>query len=40
LRQGKYLLGLDIETLQTLVAVNLLFSGQAVFYVSRERRHL
>jgi H+-transporting ATPase len=40
LAAGKYLLRLDIETLRTLVVVTLVFSGQAVFYVSRERRHL
>jgi H+-transporting ATPase len=37
---GKYVLGLDILTLRTLTVVTLVFSGQAVFYVARERRHL
>jgi H+-transporting ATPase len=37
---GKFYLGLGTETLQTLVVVTLVFSGQAVFYASRERRHL
>ncbi len=37
---GKYLLGLDPEVLRTLTVVTLVFSGQAVFYVARERRHL
>jgi H+-transporting ATPase len=37
---GKYLIGLDTGTLQTLAVVTLVFSGQAVFYVARERRRL
>lgn len=37
---GKYLLGLDLMTLRTLTVVTLVFSGQAVFYVSRERQHI
>lgn len=37
---GKYRLGLDIKTLQTLAAVTLVFSGQAVFYVVRDRQRL
>ena len=37
---GKYFLGLGIETLQTLSIVTLIFSGQAILYVVRERRHL
>ncbi len=37
---GKFVLGFDTETLRTLAVVTLVFSGQAVFYVSRERRHL
>ena len=37
---GRFTLGLDNLTLQTLTVVTLVFSGQAVFYVSRERRHL
>jgi H+-transporting ATPase len=37
---GKYALGLDIGTLRTLTVVTLVFSGQSVLYVARERRHL
>jgi H+-transporting ATPase len=37
---GKYHLGLALETLQTLSIVTLIFSGQAILYVVRERRHL
>jgi len=37
---GKLLLHLDTPALQTLTVVTLVFSGQAVFYVSRERQHL
>jgi H+-transporting ATPase len=37
---GKYLLGFGLETLQTLSIVTLIFSGQAILYVVRERRHL
>ena len=37
---GKYRLQLDIETLQTLTLVTLVFSGQALFYVVRERDRL
>ena len=37
---GKFRLDLGIEALQTLSAVTLVFSGQAVFYVVRERRRL
>jgi H+-transporting ATPase len=37
---GKYVLGFDIGTLQTLSIVSLIFGGQAVLYVVRERRHL
>jgi H+-transporting ATPase len=37
---GKFVLGLDTLTLRTLTVVTLVFSGQAVFYVARERRHL
>jgi H+-transporting ATPase len=35
---GKFCLDLGMETLRTLAAVTLVFSGQAVFYVVRERR--
>ena len=37
---GRFILHLDAATLQTLTVVMLVFSGQAVFYVSRERRRL
>jgi H+-transporting ATPase len=37
---GRFELGLDNDTLRTLTVVTLVFSGQAIFYVSRERRHL
>jgi H+-transporting ATPase len=37
---GKFWLELTTGALQTLVVVTLVFSGQAVFYVARERRHL
>ncbi len=37
---GKFTFLLNPETLRTLAVVTLVFSGQAVFYVSRERRHL
>ena len=34
---GKFAIGLDMDTLRTLTVVTLVFSGQAVFYVARER---
>jgi H+-transporting ATPase len=37
---GKYALHLGISALQTLSLVTLIFSGQAILYVVRERRHL
>ncbi len=37
---GKFRLGLDTAALRTLAAVTLVFAGQAVFYVVRERRRL
>ena len=37
---GKYWLNLPVATLQTLTPVMLVFNGQAVFYVVRERRRL
>jgi H+-transporting ATPase len=37
---GKYQLGLDIGPLRTLTMVTLVFSGQAIFYVVRERKRL
>ena len=33
------MLGLDTETLRTLTVITLVFSGQALFYVARERQH-
>ena len=36
---GKFVLGFDILALRTLTVLILVFSGQAVFYVARERRH-
>jgi H+-transporting ATPase len=40
LATGRLVLGLDSNALRTLTVVTLVFSGQAIFYVSRERRHL
>jgi H+-transporting ATPase len=37
---GRFIFNLDTGTLQTLTVVTLVFSGQAVFYVARERQHL
>jgi H+-transporting ATPase len=37
---GRFVLGLDSDTLRTLTVVTLVYSGQAIFYVSRERRYL
>lgn len=37
---GRFILRFDAATLPTLAVVTLVFSSQAVFYVSRERRHL
>lgn len=37
---GKYHLGLDLKSLQTLSIVTLIFTGQAILYVVRDRRHL
>ncbi len=37
---GRFVLGLDGASLRTLTVVTLVYSGQAIFYVSRERRHL
>ena len=37
---GRFVLSLDSDTLRTLTVVTLVYSGQAIFYVSRERRHL
>jgi len=35
---GKDYLHLELERLRTLTLVNLVFSGQAIYYVVRERR--
>ncbi len=40
LSTGRFRLGLDTASPRTLTVVTLVFSGQAVFYVARERRHL
>jgi len=40
LATGRFVLHLDPAVLRTLTVVTLVFSSQAVFYVSRERRHL
>ncbi len=37
---GRFVFNLDTATLRTFTAATLVCSGQAVFYVSRERRHL
>jgi H+-transporting ATPase len=37
---GKYWLDLDLGALRTLTVATLVLSGQAIFYVSRERHHL
>lgn len=37
---GKDYLQLDLETLRTLTMVNLVVSGQAIYYVVRERRRI
>ncbi len=37
---GRFAVGLDTEALRTMAVVTLVFSGQAVFYVSRERQHI
>jgi H+-transporting ATPase len=40
LATGKFAIGLGTSALQTLTVATLVFSGQAVFYVARERQHL
>lgn len=37
---GQYRLGMDLDALRTLAVIVTGFSGQAVFYAVRERRHL
>ncbi|MGI4950509.1 MAG: HAD-IC family P-type ATPase [Janthinobacterium lividum] len=39
LATGTFIFHLDTATLQTLTVATLVFGGQAVFYVARERRH-
>ncbi len=39
LAAGKFVLKLDAVSLQTVAVATLVFGGQAVFYVARERRH-
>jgi H+-transporting ATPase len=40
LATAKFALGFDTGMLRTVAVVTLVFSGQAVFYVAREREHL
>jgi H+-transporting ATPase len=40
LASGKFLMGLDTETLRSFTVITLVFGGQAVFYVARERQHI
>ncbi|WP_260858909.1 HAD-IC family P-type ATPase [Paraburkholderia sp. BCC1885] len=40
LSTGKFVIGLDTNSLRTLAVVTLVFSSQAIFYVVRERQHL
>jgi H+-transporting ATPase len=40
LAAGRYVFSIDVASLPTLTVITLVFSGQAVFYVTRERRHL
>ncbi len=37
---GRFVWDLGSDAMRTLTVVTLVFSGQAIFYVSRERRHL
>lgn len=37
---GKYRMGFDLDQLRTLAIVTLVFSGQAILYVVRERRRM
>jgi len=37
---AKYLLGMNTDSLRTVAVVTLVFSGQAVFYMAREREHI
>jgi H+-transporting ATPase len=40
LATAKFSLGLDTATLRTVTVATLVFGGQAVFYVARERQHI
>jgi len=40
LATGKYYFALDIDSLRTFTVVTLVCSGQAIFYVARERKHI
>ena len=40
LATGKFVLGLDTDALRTVAVITLVFSGQAVFYVARERQRM
>jgi len=37
---GRFVLALDTDSMRTLTVVTLVYSGQAIFYISRERLHL
>jgi hypothetical protein len=37
LATGKFVIGLDTDTLRTLTVITLVFSGQALFYVARKK---
>jgi H+-transporting ATPase len=40
LATARFALGLDTDALRTVAVITLVFSGQAVFYVARERQHI
>jgi H+-transporting ATPase len=40
LATGKFVLGLEVAQLRTLTVATLVFGGQAVFYVARERKRI
>ena len=40
LAAGRHAFAIDVASLPTLTVLTLVFSGQAIFYVTRERRHL
>jgi H+-transporting ATPase len=37
LATGKFVIGLDTDTLRTLTVITLVFSGQALFYMARKK---